>query len=40
MEEFEALTGQTIYVSATPSDYELEKSEGVFVDQVIRPTGF
>ncbi len=37
--EFEALTGQTIYVSATPGDYELEKSEGVFVDQVIRPTG-
>ncbi|MBG0861166.1 MAG: excinuclease ABC subunit UvrB [Bacteroidales bacterium] len=39
LEEFEALTGQTIYVSATPADYELEKSEGVFVDQVIRPTG-
>jgi excinuclease ABC subunit B len=39
MEEFEALSGQTIFVSATPSDYELEKSEGVFVDQVIRPTG-
>jgi excinuclease ABC subunit B len=39
MEEFEALTGQTIYVSATPADYELSKSEGVFVDQVIRPTG-
>ena len=39
IEEFEALTGQTIYVSATPADYELEKSEGVFVDQVIRPTG-
>ncbi len=39
MEEFEALTGQTIFVSATPADYELEKSEGVFVDQVIRPTG-
>jgi excinuclease ABC subunit B len=39
MEEFEALTGQTIYVSATPADYELEKSEGIFVDQIIRPTG-
>lgn len=39
LEEFEALTGQTIYVSATPADYELQKSEGVFVDQVIRPTG-
>jgi excinuclease ABC subunit B len=39
LEEFEALTGQIIFVSATPADYELEKSEGVFVDQVIRPTG-
>jgi excinuclease ABC subunit B len=39
VEEFEALTGQIIFVSATPADYELEKSEGVFVDQVIRPTG-
>lgn len=39
LEEFEALTGQTIFVSATPADYELEKSEGVFIDQVIRPTG-
>jgi len=39
MEEFEALTGQTIFMSATPADYELEKSEGAFVDQVIRPTG-
>jgi len=39
IEEFEALTDQTIFVSATPADYELEKSEGVFVDQVIRPTG-
>jgi excinuclease ABC subunit B len=39
MEEFETLTGQTIFVSATPADYELEKSEGAFVDQVIRPTG-
>ncbi|MDX9773523.1 MAG: excinuclease ABC subunit UvrB [Bacteroidales bacterium] len=39
LEEFEALTGQTIYMSATPAEYELEKSEGVYVDQVIRPTG-
>ncbi|HOP00472.1 MAG TPA: excinuclease ABC subunit UvrB, partial [Bacteroidales bacterium] len=39
IEEFETLTGQVIYVSATPADYELEKSEGVFVDQVLRPTG-
>ena len=38
-EEFEALTPQTIYVSATPADYELEKSEGIVVEQVIRPTG-
>ncbi|HDZ40162.1 MAG TPA: excinuclease ABC subunit UvrB [Bacteroidetes bacterium] len=39
LSEFEALVGQIIFVSATPADYELEKSEGVFVDQVIRPTG-
>jgi excinuclease ABC subunit B len=39
IDEFESLIGQTIFVSATPADYELEKSEGVFVDQVIRPTG-
>jgi len=39
IEEFELLTGQTIFVSATPADYELEKSEGVIVDQVLRPTG-
>jgi excinuclease ABC subunit B len=39
LEEFESLTGQIIFMSATPADYELEKSEGVFVDQVIRPTG-
>src|SRR5664280_1175069 len=39
IEEFESLTGQTIFMRATPADYELEKSEGVFVDQVIRPTG-
>ncbi|UCC44818.1 MAG: excinuclease ABC subunit UvrB, partial [Candidatus Zixiibacteriota bacterium] len=38
-EEFESLTPKTIYVSATPADYELEKCEGVFVEQVIRPTG-
>jgi len=38
-EEFEAMTPQTIYVSATPADYELAKSEGVVVDQLIRPTG-
>jgi len=37
--EFETLTGQTIYVSATPGDYELEKSEGIVVEQVVRPTG-
>ncbi|WP_282126231.1 excinuclease ABC subunit UvrB [Marinifilum flexuosum] len=38
-EEFEEVTNQTIYVSATPADYELEKCEGVVVEQVIRPTG-
>lgn len=38
-DEFEALTGQTIYVSATPADYELQQSEGVYVEQLIRPTG-
>lgn len=38
-EEFEELTPQTIYVSATPADYELAKSDGVVVDQLIRPTG-
>lgn len=37
--EFESLMNQTIYVSATPADYELDKSEGVIVEQVIRPTG-
>jgi excinuclease ABC subunit B len=37
--EFESLTGQTIYVSATPGDYELEKTEGVVIEQVVRPTG-
>lgn len=38
-DEFESLTPQTIYVSATPADYEIAKSEGVLVEQVIRPTG-
>lgn len=38
-EEFEAMQNQVIYVSATPSNYELEKSEGVVVEQIIRPTG-
>lgn len=38
-EEFESLTKQMIYVSATPADYELERSEGVIVEQIIRPTG-
>ena len=38
-EEFEALQRQVIYVSATPADYELQKAQGVYVEQVIRPTG-
>lgn len=38
-EEFEALQNQVIFVSATPADYELQKTEGVYVEQVIRPTG-
>ncbi len=38
-EEFEAMTNQVIYVSATPADYELERCEGVVVEQIIRPTG-
>ena len=38
-EEFEELTGQRVFVSATPADYELEKSEGLIVEQVVRPTG-
>ena len=38
-DEFEQKTGQTIYVSATPDEYELEKSEGIVIDQLIRPTG-
>ncbi|MCM1152821.1 MAG: excinuclease ABC subunit UvrB [Muribaculum sp.] len=38
-DEFERLTPQVIYVSATPGDYELQKSEGIFTEQIIRPTG-
>ena len=38
-EEFEALQNQVIYASATPADYELQKSDGVYVEQIIRPTG-
>ncbi len=38
-DEFERLTNQVIYVSATPGDYELQKCEGVFTEQIIRPTG-
>lgn len=38
-DEFEGLSNQVIYVSATPADYELQKSEGIIVEQVIRPTG-
>ena len=38
-EEFEEIQNQVIYVSATPADYELEKTEGIFVEQIIRPTG-
>ena len=38
-EEFESIIGQTVFVSATPAEWELEKSEGVIVEQVIRPTG-
>ena len=38
-EEFEALQNQVIYVSATPADYELQKTEGLYIEQVIRPTG-
>jgi len=39
LEEFEALQNQVLYVSASPADYELEKTEGAFVEQIIRPTG-
>ncbi|MGJ8666413.1 MAG: excinuclease ABC subunit UvrB [Patiriisocius sp.] len=38
-EEFEAMQNQVIYVSATPADYELEKTDGVYIEQIIRPTG-
>lgn len=38
-EEFESLTNQVVYVSATPGDYELEKTEGLVVEQIVRPTG-
>ncbi len=38
-EEFEGMINQVVYVSATPADYEMEKSEGIVVEQVIRPTG-
>ncbi|MBF4492003.1 excinuclease ABC subunit UvrB [Flavobacterium sp. JLP] len=38
-EEFEALQNQVIYVSATPADYELQKTDGIYVEQIIRPTG-
>ena len=38
-EEFESMQNQVIYVSATPADYELQKAEGIFIEQVIRPTG-
>jgi len=38
-QEFEQLIGQTIFVSATPADYELEKSNGIVVEQIVRPTG-
>src|SRR5205823_4936868 len=38
-DEFEAQTGPTIYVSATPAEYELQRSRGVIVEQIIRPTG-
>ena len=38
-DEFVTMQNQVIYISATPADYELEKSGGVFVEQIIRPTG-
>ena len=38
-EEFEAMQNQVVYVSATPADYELQKSDGIYVEQIIRPTG-
>jgi len=39
LEEYEALQNQVVYVSATPADYELQKCDGVYIEQVIRPTG-
>jgi excinuclease ABC subunit B len=39
LEEYEALQNQVVYVSATPADYELQKTDGIYVEQVIRPTG-
>jgi excinuclease ABC subunit B len=38
-DEFQSIIGQTIYISATPAEYELEKSDGIIVEQVVRPTG-
>ncbi len=38
-DEYEALTNQVVYVSATPGDYEFEKTEGLYIEQIIRPTG-
>lgn len=38
-DEFESISGQTVFVSATPAEYELERSEGLIVEQVVRPTG-
>lgn len=38
-EEYESLTSQTVYMTATPAEYELEKSQGVIVEQIVRPTG-
>jgi len=38
-EEFEAVTGQTVYVSATPADYEMDRAGGLVVEQIVRPTG-
>ena len=38
-EEFEAIQNQVIYVSATPADYELQKTDGIYIEQIIRPTG-
>jgi len=38
-DEFEQITGRTLYVSATPSEYELSKSDGIIIEQVVRPTG-